>query len=1197
MEDPDQDKAQVSVTDEEATPPPSADHQVDDGSDEKKGTTSQQSEAASRKKKVYGLIALVLAVIVIAAITAGVLVSKNNDDDEHTTSEFSSDKTTNTTAAPSVASTTSSSSSSIPTIAPSSSPTTEELSSDIESLASIVLPGVNISEDLNRTTPQYHALEWLVKDDPRNLTTVVVDDNSTDEELLERFSLTTFYYATGGENWCLSSEWLNASSHCDWEGITCDENGRVVHVFFGSKDVLVGTLPPEIGNLRKVRGLDFDLNSLEGSIPTEIGLLTSLTELRLWQNDMGGTLPTELGNLIDMLVMDISFNELEGTIPSEIGNMQQLTSLGLEHNSRLSGTVPEEVGELESIRSAYFSRTSLTGGLDDLAFCENRNMENFYLTADCREGADPKVDCECCTSCCNNDECEAPNSIPNPPAADPTPNPTSKPTRDSTPKPTPNPTPDPTPNPTPKPTPNPTPDPTPNPTATELSDIEKLASVVLPDVDFDDLDEYSPQYRALKWLVNDDPRDLPIEEDSRELLERFSLVTFYYSTDGENWYLSSEWLNESSHCDWEGITCDRNDRVVEVFFGSKEVLVGTLPPEIGNLRKVKNLDFDLNNLEGSIPTEIGRLTLVTALRLWQNDIEGTLPTQLGKLKDMLVLDISFNELEGTIPSEIGNMQQLTSLSLNHNSRLSGTVPEEVGELESIRAAFFGGTSLTGGLDDLVFCENRDMENFQLTADCEEEANPKVDCECCTSCCINGDDCEAPKPTSNPTPYPTPNPTAADASDIELLASVVLPGVDFDDLDESSPRYRALEWLAYDDYSRNLHVEGDTIELLERFSLVTLYYSTDGEHWYFTSRWLSTIAHCDWYGIRCDGSGRVLEVDFNPEMVVVGTLPPEIGNLQKLRGLFWSLNSLEGTIPTEIGLLTSATELRMWQNKFEGTLPTELGNLSNMKRLDFRSNQLEGIIPSEIGMLQQLTYLGLENNSRLSGTVPEEVGELESIRTAYFSGTSLTGGLDDLAFCENRNMDDFILTADCREGADPKVDCECCTSCCNDDDCKAPKPTGNPTPKPTPNPTAAELSDIERLARVVLPDVDFDDLDEYSPQYRALKWLVNDDPRDLPIEEDSRELLERFSLVTFYYSTDGENWYLSSEWLNESSHCDWEGITCDRNDRVVEISFGSKEVLVGTLPPEIGNLRKVKNLDFDLNNLEGSIPTEIGRLTL
>jgi hypothetical protein len=41
-----------------------------------------------------------------------------------------------------------------------------------------------------------------------------------------------------------------------------------------------------------------------------------------------------------------------------------------------------------------------------------------------------------------------------------------------------------------------------------------------------------------------------------QLLERYIVVLFYYSTGGEdNWTLKAGWLSEDTICDWDGLSC------------------------------------------------------------------------------------------------------------------------------------------------------------------------------------------------------------------------------------------------------------------------------------------------------------------------------------------------------------------------------------------------------------------------------------------------------------------------------------------------------------------------------------------------------------------------------------------------------------------------------------------------------------------
>jgi Leucine-rich repeat (LRR) protein len=66
-------------------------------------------------------------------------------------------------------------------------------------------------------------------------------------------------------------------------------------------------------------------------------LLTKLSGLQIDGNLLIGTIPTELGNLIDLMELDLDKNELFGSIPTEIGRMVNLIELDLS-KSKSSNT-------------------------------------------------------------------------------------------------------------------------------------------------------------------------------------------------------------------------------------------------------------------------------------------------------------------------------------------------------------------------------------------------------------------------------------------------------------------------------------------------------------------------------------------------------------------------------------------------------------------------------------------------------------------------------------------------------------------------------------------------------------------------------------------------------------------------------------------------------------------------------------------
>ena len=77
------------------------------------------------------------------------------------------------------------------------------------------------------------------------------------------------------------------------------------------------------------------------------------------------------------------------------------------------------------------------------------------------------------------------------------------------------------------------------------------------------------QYEAIDWLANYDPLQLPLTHSTeyswRYLVERYALVAMYYAADTT--YFVTNWLGNTSHCNWHGITCDNHQNVNTFIFG------------------------------------------------------------------------------------------------------------------------------------------------------------------------------------------------------------------------------------------------------------------------------------------------------------------------------------------------------------------------------------------------------------------------------------------------------------------------------------------------------------------------------------------------------------------------------------------------------------------------------------------------------
>ena len=105
--------------------------------------------------------------------------------------------------------------------------------------------------------------------------------------------------------------------------------------------------------------------------------------------------------------------------------------------------------------------------------------------------------------------------------------------------------------------------------------------------------------------------------------------------------------------------------------------------------------------------------------------------------------------------------------------------------------------------------------------------------------------------------------------------------------------------------------------------------------------------------------------------LTGVIPPAIGNLVNLEGLYLASNQLSGEIPSAIGNLVNLNDLYLSYNQLSGEIPSEIGNLVNLIDLYLSYNQLSGEIPSEIGNLVNLIDFYLSSN-QLSGEIPESI---------------------------------------------------------------------------------------------------------------------------------------------------------------------------------------------------------------------------------
>jgi len=188
--------------------------------------------------------------------------------------------------------------------------------------------------------------------------------------------------------------------------------------------------------------------------------------------------------------------------------------------------------------------------------------------------------------------------------------------------------------------------------------------------------------------------------------EQSLLEKLFEATGGKSWRNKDRWNDEGfDYCTWHGITCTPDSLVEEIVLGSNN-LVGTLPTEIYEFAKLKNLWLYSNLIDVSFQG-IGKATNLESLIL-----DSTRLTSLfgiGKAVSLKELDIRFNNLKGPFPKEIDQLYNLESLLCSDND-FTGTVPN-LYPLRNLKKLRLGSNQFSGPMPS--FSTHQALETVEL----------------------------------------------------------------------------------------------------------------------------------------------------------------------------------------------------------------------------------------------------------------------------------------------------------------------------------------------------------------------------------------------------------------------------------------------------------------------------------------------------
>ena len=1034
----------------------------------------------------------------------------------------------------------------------------------------------------NRYSSQGKALDWILFTDERRLC-------PTDKDLVQRYALAVFYYATDGDKWIARGNFLRDVHECGWSGIVCDGNRNVVEMEFENNG-LVGSIPDELSSLTYLQILSLENGHIGGTIPAALGKLSWLTKLDIDFNSLVGTIPSELSQAKNLRTIDLNDNFITGSI-DVLANLPRLVFIDI-HSTKVSGTISDAFGQLADLGVFVVHQTHLSGRTPSL-FCENPSLT--VIQADCR-----KVVCPCCTLC---------YPVEYDPPAVPVigSNPTSLV----------------------------------NPTQLASFDCvdsrERAIGITRELSKYTDIaliySDTTPQGRARKWILEDD--SLQLCPEANNLAQRYALAVLYFSTSGDEWFSCSRgsdtnfcmqgnqfrsdgrlstprsvFLSGDYECEWGGVICHSDGLVAQIRL-EKNNLRGTLPSEISAFVALESLALENGSISGTIPSAIGSLVHLEELDLNVNRFIGSLPSELSNLLSLRVLDVDTNQLIGGI----GVLSSLTNLRYIqlHNTGIGGTVPSSLGRLVNLIGFFVQNTNLVGAIP-FEMCNNRYPTGSlqHLEADCSKIA-----------CCA---DTRSNVPVvfkQDIAVLGTGGCFVGEDERLRLIVRIISDITSTSLLDDvSTPQYVALDWILRLDASHLCPVQDSVVQ---RYVAALFYFSTNGNRWTRCSAYadpslcseadlfLSQSHECNWAGISCSDDRTITEIVLENNNLS-GALPSELSRLASLKVLSLENGAIGGGIPSYFGEFSELQILDLDSNVLTGTIPSELSNLSNLRLMDINDNPLIGNLDA-LGGLTNAQFLSF-HRTYIGGTIPEEFGNFSKLQALTLQQTKVFGPMPE-KICALRNGSLQHLSSECG-GSDPAVPCSCCSHCFNSEDLPQSLTSGE-----------MPICDVDDWSRVNLVTATILSIsgtasfsNAESPQTKALNWVLYQDARRLCHTDAA--LIQRYVMAVLYFSLEGPHWkYCSSNtlsacslsqgkrFLSDEETCQWFGVKClygtiigirieDNNLGGVipnEISLLSdltflgleKGAISGGIPADISFLSNLEELDLDFNALSGQIP--------
>ncbi|KAL9310004.1 Receptor-like protein 9a [Arabidopsis thaliana] len=338
------------------------------------------------------------------------------------------------------------------------------------------------------------------------------------------------------------------------------------------------------------------------------------------------------------------------------------------------------------------------------------------------------------------------------------------------------------------------------------------------------------------------------------------------------------------------------------------------------------LELSNNSLQGVIPSWFGGFYFLY-LSVSDNLLNGTIPSTLFNVSFQL-LDLSGNKFSGNLPSRF-NCRHMGLLYL-HDNEFSGPVPSTL--LENVMLFDLRNNKLSGTIPRFV--SNRYVLYLLLRGNALTGHIPTSLCELKSI-------------------------RVLDLANNRLNGSIpsCLNNVSFG---------RSLDYEIDPDFGSSYGMVRGDQELEESYSrslVLPLEFELDYSGYLdFTVEFASKRRYDSYMG---ESFKFMFGLDFSSNELI-GEIPRELGDFQRIRALNLSHNSLSGLVPESFSNLTDIESIDLSFNELHGPIPHDLTKLDYLVVFNVSYNNLSGIIPSQ-GKFLSLDVTNYIGNPFLCGT--------------------------------------------------------------------------------------------------------------------------------------------------------------------------------------------------------------------------------------